>query len=119
MPTRTLPGDGGYQEAIGGPACGLPAGGTTFGTQPGAGTPTTPAVAASPVTFTNATRNIQAFHVDGVAATTMTLTKRGVVIASAVDAAANNCSLFCLLGPGEAVIVTYSGAAPAVHIDTP
>lgn len=109
--TKVVPGYGNPGTVAGNPT-------GTWGTQPG-GTPTVPAVGASPVTFTNATANMQALYVTGVAGTQFTLTKRGVILGTNLDAAADTSVMVAFLAPGESVILTYGGAAPVVVIDTP
>lgn len=76
------------------------------------------AVGASPFTYT-AGANIEQVFLQSVAATTITVARRGVGIVNQVSPAATNSTVSILLGPGEAIVVTYGGAAPVMIKDTP
>ena len=84
--------------------------------------PVGPAVAAglgaSPATFTNASNFVQALYINAGASQTTTLTKQGVIIATAVVPAATGIPLVAILGPGQTCVVTFSAALTSQFVDT-
>ena len=101
--------------ALGKPA-GSPAGAKPLGVA--AVLPVAIVVGASPFTYT-AGANIEQIFLQSVAATTITVARRGVGIVNQVSPAATNSTTAILLGPGESIVVTYSGAAPVMITDVP
>jgi len=99
-----------------GPTQGAPAGAAPLGVA--AVLPAAIAVGASPFTYT-AGANIENVYLQSVAATTITVARRGVGIVNQVSPAATNSTVSILLAPGESIVVTYSGAAPVMIKDTP
>lgn len=84
--------------------------------------PVGPAVAAglgaSPATFTNTSRFVQALYINAGASQTTTITKQGVIVATAVVPAATGIPLVVLLGPGQTCVVTFSAALTSQFVDT-
>lgn len=102
--------------AIGKPAGAL-VGAAVLGAQV-LGAPTAITVTASPMTYTNTSPNIQLVSVQAPASTTTSVAKRGVTIGAALTPAACTATLYALVGPGEAIVVTYTNA-PTMQADTP
>lgn len=75
-------------------------------------------VGASPYSYV-AGANIEQVFLQSVAASTITVARRGVGIVNQVSPAATNSTVSIVLGPGETIVVTYSAAAPVMIKDTP
>jgi hypothetical protein len=76
------------------------------------------AVGASPFTYTNNGPNTEALYFSQPAGATTTVAKDGITIASILTPAATTIPVGAILvGPGEAVVFTYSAGAPVLVRD--
>lgn len=83
-----------------------------------AGGPQAVAVGVSPFTYTNLSQSVEALYFTQPAGATTTVAKGGVTIASILTPAATTIPVGAILvGPGQAVIFTYSAGAPVLVRD--
>ena len=84
-----------------------------------AGVPQVIPTTASPQTYTNAGTNPEVVHVStSTTASTVTVAKGGVAIATMTNTAGNFNSATFILKPGEALVLTYSAGTPVIVRDT-
>lgn len=75
------------------------------------------AATASPMTYTNSGPNTEVLYITVPTGVTATVAKNGVTAFSLLTPAATTVAATVLVGPGQAVVFTYSAGAPTISRD--